>query len=153
MADRNNDIKIFGQSVNLIIGIAVLVVFIVGLFWITNALLRLLYSWIAIFILIGAIVLDYKVVIEYIQWLFALVKKNTGAGIAAIIGSLIGYPFVFTYLLAKAYYRKKQKKTKSEERPKEGEYIDFEEFKSKSMDIPEVRKETDNSDYDDVFEK
>ena len=152
MANRN-DTKIFGQSINLLIGLLVLLIFFIGLFWITSAILRLLYSWIAPVILIVALIIDYKVLIEYIQMLVKLLKKNTGLGIAAIIGSVIGYPFVFSYLLAKAYYRKKQKKSKSSEPLKEGEYIDFEELESKSVDIPEIRKESDDSTYDNVFEK
>ena len=150
--ENRKDAKIFGQSTNLIIGIAVLIIFFLGLTLITRAIFYIFYSWFAIVILAAAAIIDYKVIVEYVSWLARLLKKNTPVGIAAAIGSAIGYPFVFTYLLAKAALRKKLIGTKGKRGKRaEEDYIDFEEVDSKPLDLPEMRKDTDS--YDDVFEK
>ncbi|NUN99279.1 MAG: hypothetical protein HUU01_01550 [Saprospiraceae bacterium] len=134
-----------------ITGIVVMVVFFIGLFIIARFVLKLLY-WLSPLLFIGAIILDYKTVVGYGQWLVNLVKRNTGMGILAIVGSLIFFPFVSAYLLGKAYLSKKSKDIQEEQRRhREGDLIDYEEMDSRPLEFPEMERRRRSSEEDDLL--
>ena len=150
MMENRKETKIFGQSSNLIVGLAVLIIFVIGLFWLANAIFSLLYSyWVSGLILIAALVIDHKVVINYGKWLIRLLRNNTPYGLVATLGTAVGYPFVASFLLLKALTKKRLSEAKKAQKS-DGEYIDFEEINSDPLDLPEMRKAMDNT--DDIFE-
>ena len=100
---------------------------------------------------IGALILDYKTVVGYGQWLIKLVKRNTATGVLAILASLIFFPFVSAYLLGKAYLSKKSKDIEGEQRrQRDGDLIDFEEMDSRPLKLPEMERRR-RSDEDDLI--
>ena len=136
------------SSTRSITGIVLMIVFIIGLFIIARFVLKLLY-WLSPLLFIGAIILDYKTVIGYGQWLINLVKRNAATGILAILGSLIFFPFVSAYLLGKAYLSKQSKDAKeAQRRQKEGDLIDFEEMDSRPLEFPEMERRRRSQDDD-----
>ena len=146
--EQRNNIKIFGQSVNLLLGIAVIIIFLLGSYLLLWGIYNLFYNWITITLLAAAIlIIDYKVLLRHINWLTRLIKKNTPVGVAMTVVNLLGLPFVLLFLLAKAGVKKQIEKNKSTTYKQDGEYIDFEELDSKPLDFPEVREEKKQSDY------
>ncbi len=133
-----------------ITGIVVMIVFFIGLFIIARIVLKLLY-WLSPLLFIGALILDYKTVVGYGQWLVKLVKRNTVTGVLAIIASLFFFPFVSAYLLGKAYLSKKSKDVQEEQRrQRDGDLIDFEEMDSRPLKLPEMERRR-RSEEDDLI--
>ncbi len=133
-----------------ITGIVVMIVFFIGMFIIARFVLKLLY-WLSPLLFIGALILDYKTVVGYGQWLIKLVRRNTVTGVLAIVASLIFFPFVSAYLLGKAYLSKKSKDIQEEQRrQREGDLIDFEEMDSRPLEFPEMERRR-RSEEDDLI--
>ena len=82
----------------LLLGVAV---FFVALFYIAKGIFTLL-SWAFPVFLVGALILDYKVVLGYVKWLFSSLRRNPVFGIVAIVLSVIGIPFVSVFLFLRA---------------------------------------------------
>jgi len=123
-----------------ITGILVMIVFLIGLFIIAKFVLYLLYVLTPL-LLIGAIILDYRTVLGYAQWLTSLVKRNSTTGVLTILASLCLYPFVFTYLFGKAYLTKKSRDVQdAQRRQREGDLIDYEEMDSQPLQFPEMER-------------
>lgn len=131
--------------------VAVLVVALIALFFIARGVFWLL-SILAPIMLIAALIIDYKVLIEYVKWLVALTRRNVLVGAGAIILSVIGYPIVFAILLGRALMNKKIKDIETQERMhKEGELVDFEELESRQPPVELPKEEEPKSGYDDMF--
>ncbi len=143
----------------MIMAALVMIVFFVAMFYIVGGIMKLL-AWAAPILLIVACIFDYNTVLNYGKWLISMVKRNPLMGIGAILLSIIAYPLVFTYLLARAYLTKKIKGMQADyETRQEGEYTDFEVVDEKPLEInspprrpkPEVRRPSSSNDYDDMF--
>lgn len=150
---NQNEFKIFGRSINLVIGIAFTIIFLMGLFWITNAIFRLLYwNWFVLFLLIATLIVDYKGVVKFLKRIVNLTQRNLPVGLAAILGTAIGYPFVLIYLLGKGLLKKQINQIRKTK--KEDDYIDFEEIKDDQeyLDLPEKEKKARGYD-EDFFER
>ena len=135
-----------------------MVFFFVAMFYIVGGIMKLL-AWAAPVLLIIALIFDYNTVLNYGKWLINMVKRKPLMGIGAIILSVVAYPLVFTYLLARAYLAKKLKGMQSDyETRQQGEYADFEVIDEKPLELnspprrprPEVKRRSSN-DYDDMF--
>lgn len=142
----------------MIMAALVMIVFFVAMFYIVGGIMKLL-AMAAPVLLIIACIFDYNTVLNYGKWLISLVKRNPLMGIGAILLSVIAYPLVFTYLLARAYLTKKLKGMQADyETRQQGEYTDFEVVDEKPLEIntpprrpkPEVKRPSSN-DYDDMF--
>lgn len=143
----------------MIVSALVMILFFVGMFYIVGGIWKLL-TWAAPVLLLIALILDYKTVLNYGKWLLSLVRRNPLTGIGAIILSVILYPLVFTYLLARAYLSKKIRKMQSDyETRQQGEYTEFEVIEERPLEIdnPPVRRTTEEpprprTDYDNLFD-
>lgn len=123
----------------------------------------ILLSWLALPLFILALVLNHKVVVEYVSWLWRMIKRDTVKGLVFTGLSLVGYPFVSAYLAFKALSNHRLKN--SDEDDLKGEYIKYREVKVTDEDddedfleLPEldvVKKERNGVDgsnnYDDMF--
>jgi len=152
MTQRRNE---FGLSSNSIIGAIVMVVALIGIYFVAGFIISILYKW-ALLLLIPAAIIDYKVITGYFKWLGRLTRKNTGAGIGAIVFSALFYPFVSIFLFGKALFKRKIKQVEKEvQKQREGEFIDYEELQEeKPLELPEIKtkqKETRESDYEELF--
>jgi len=151
MTYRNKVSSPFDSITNIIF----LVLFFMALFFIARGFFWIL-SWAAPFLLIGALLLNYSVVLNYGKWLVHLVKKNLLLGIAAIIFTVIGFPVVTAFLFGKALFKKKLKDIKAKhENEQQGEYVDYEELESKNttLELPQMKPKEKQSEYDRLFDE
>ena len=157
--------KINVNPFNSIGSILIAVLLVLGLFILAQGLIKLLYM-IAWGLLIGALIVDYRVVLNYGKWMFNLFKENflMGAGVGFL--TFLGYPFVFGFLFAKALLFRKVNKMKEEYTTKtEGELVDYEEVEEadeiveEPLQLPEMQKRSNrkssqnNNEYEDLFEE
>ncbi len=151
--------KIDVNPFNSIASILILVLVFIALFWFATNVFKLL-SVIAPFLLIGALLLNHNVVINYGKWLWNLLKQKPIYGIGGILLTFFGFPIISGFLLAKAFlYRKVDKLKQNMEQREQGEFTEYEEVE----DEPEIRlelpkfekpKKSQNSEsgYDQFFE-
>jgi len=133
-----------------ITGLIIMIVFFIGIFIIARFVIKLLYL-LAPFIFAAALIVDFRTVTGYGQWLISLVKRNTLTGVLAIAASLIFFPFVSAYLLGKAFLSKKTRDIREEQRrQREGELIDYEEMDSRPLEFPEPERRR-RSNEDDML--
>ncbi len=152
----------FSLSGNSIIGAIVMVVALVAIWILAGFILGLMYKW-ALLLLIPTAIIDHKVITGYFKWLGRLTKKNTGAGLAGIVLSALGYPFVTLFLFGKALFKRKIKQVEKEvQKQKDGEFVDYEELPEESpLELPEIKtpqketpqKETPKSGYENLFDE
>jgi hypothetical protein len=129
-----------GNPVNSIVGIVLMIVFLIGMFYVAQFVFRILY-FLAPFMLIATLIINYRVVTGYLQWVLALVKRNPVMGIGAGILTVIGFPIVSAFLLAKAIMLKKVDQAQEKARiRREGELIDYEEVDSEEL-VPPIQYE------------
>jgi hypothetical protein len=142
------------KTSNAVIGLLIFVGVFAGLYFIAINIFRLL-AWVSPVLLVAALVLDYKVILNYGKWVISLYKSNLGYGIIVTLLTIVGYPLVFTYLFFKSLmsYRYKQM-VKERDRQKPGEYIDYEEVDEKTIELPPIRekqKQEKGNEYDELF--
>jgi hypothetical protein len=153
---RSNPLGNLGPLFGLIIFLVIGYFLITGLFG--------LLAKLSPFLLIGAAILDYTVILDYGKFIIKLLKENPLMGLIAILLSIIGYPVLFGFLLFKAYARKKVKSFVERVEKEKNKYDDYEEVKIDSkkneddfMILKEVKKtepiekEKPKNDYDDLF--
>ena len=132
----------------LLLGVAV---FFVALFWIAKGVFTLL-SWVFPAFLVGALILNYRVVLGYIKWLFSSLKRNPVFGIVAIVLSVVGIPFVSVFLFLRALASRGIDKG-VESMTKEGDYIPYQEVEEDFLDLSQIEahKKSIDNEYSDVF--
>ncbi len=132
----------------LLLGIAL---FFIALYWIAKGLFTVL-SYLTPIFLIGALVLNYRVVLGYGKWLWASLMRNPLFGIVAVVLSVLGISFVSLFLFVRALSSRsgegKYKSTKMQ-----GDYIKYEEVEEDFLDLSELQeaKKSLDDDYNDVF--
>ncbi|MBK7406851.1 MAG: hypothetical protein IPL49_12695 [Saprospirales bacterium] len=131
--------------------ILVLVIAFIAVFFIAKSIFWLL-SLVAPVLLIAAVIIDYKVLTNYINWLVSLAKRNLLVGLGAIALSIIGYPVVFALLLGRALMNRKLKQIEKQQQVhRDGELVDFEELESQAPPPLELPKEEPEAGYEDMF--
>ena len=133
--------------------------FVAMMIWIAVSAVKGVFtilSWLALPLFVIALVLNYRVVIDYFQWIWRTIREDTPKGLLYALGSALGYPLVSAYLAFKAYTTKK---VGSKGRDKAGEYIKYKEVEEDDFlelpDLDDVKQKqaqprSDNT-YDDVF--
>ena len=134
-------------SVNPFVFLIVVAVIIMAVFWVAKSIFRLL-NLIAPFLLIGALILNYRVVLGYGKWLAQSVQRNPVFGILAIIFTLIGFPLVAGFLFMRALSTRGGNNTAG----KLGEYIRYEEVDDDFLDLSDIKEQKKklDDDYNDV---
>ncbi len=154
--------KIDVNPFNSLGSILTLVFIFVALYFIAKSVFTLL-SWVAPFLLLGALIIDYNVVLNYGKWLLNLVKENLLMGVGAVLLTIFGFPIISGFLFGKALLYRKVNKMKEEFEVKtEGEYVDYEEIEeSKPLELPRMQKqsrqqsrpqERRGNEYEDLFD-
>ena len=155
MQERRN---INVNPLSSIFGVLTMVLIFVGLFYIVGGIGRLL-GLIAPVLIIATAIIDYKVLLNYGKWVISLLKKDILMGIGGILLTVIGFPFVVTFLFVKALlYRKVKKMNKEFEEENTGGYLEYEEIQDDApspLELPtlendENQKEKTN-DYEQLF--
>lgn len=133
---------------NAIIGVAVIVIFMVGLFMLARFVFRIL-AFLSPIMLIAALVIDYTVVTDYFKWVRNTFRRDAIAGVIIGILSVIGFPVLSGYFLARALLKKQVKKAKAEyERRRDGDLVEYEELETDFP--PRFRKEERPINDDDL---
>lgn len=133
---------------NAIIGVAVIVIFMVGLFMLARFVFRIL-AFLSPIMLIAALVIDYTVVTDYFKWIRNTFRRDAIAGVIIGILSVIGFPVLSGYFLARALLKKQVKKAKAEyERRRDGDLVEYEELETDFP--PRFRKEERSINDDDL---
>ena len=143
------------------VGVLIGFVLVLVLFYFLLKGLYTLLSWISPFLLIGALILDYKVVLDFGKYVLKLLKENTAIGILTVVLCILGFPFLtgllffraFTGRFIKNYIRQKQEAAN----PK---YSDYEEVDNNDYEkddfliLPKADSKSANkkdSEYDQMF--
>ncbi len=134
---------------NFWVGILVMAAVFLGLFFLAKGLFVIL-SWIAPVLLIATAVLRYQVFIDFGKAIYKLLKHQPLFGIAAIILSIVGLPFLSLALFGKALLdRRIIKFQRDREKSIHGELVNYEE-----MDLPQPEKQRPSpadTDYDNLI--
>lgn len=154
MQERKNEFSLGGNS---IIGAIIMIVTLIGIYFLAGFVIGILYKW-ALLLLIPTAIIDYKVITGYFKWLGRLTKSNMATGLTGIVFSAFFYPFVTLFLFGKALFKRKIKQVEKEAvKQREGEFIEYEEMTEElPLELPEVKtpeKETRKGDYENLFEE
>lgn len=123
---------------NTIISLIILVMMVVGFFILARFVFKIL-AILAPFLLIAALIMDYRVVLGYGRWLVDLVRRNPVLGVAAVILSFVAFPLVAAFLAAKAVLgRNVRQAQQAHERRLKDEYVDFEIVDDLPLELPEL---------------
>ncbi|MEO1517310.1 MAG: hypothetical protein AAFV95_19950 [Bacteroidota bacterium] len=156
----NQHKKIDVNPFNSISSILVLVMVLVVLYFIARSIFTIL-SYLAPVLLIIALILNYRVVVNYGKWLFNLLKKNILMGLGAVALTVIGFPVIAGFLAVKAYlYRKVDQMQAQAEQKREGEFVDYEEvddgseinLKLPQLERPPRPQARNDNQYDQFFD-
>ena len=136
----------FNIKFNGIIGFIFLVMTFVGLFFLAKGLFTVL-TWAAPVLIVGALIINYRTIINYFRFMLSLLQRNPLTGIIAIILSVIGFPILSGVLFGKAILDRKVKKlVQAHQEREQGELVDYEEViipqkKEKTLDLPPIEIE------------
>ncbi|MDZ4746920.1 MAG: hypothetical protein SH808_00415 [Saprospiraceae bacterium] len=153
MATQGFNIRFTG-----IIGFAFMVLLFLGLFFIAKGVFTVL-AWIAPVLIILALLINYRTVLNYLKFMLALLQRNPVGGIIGILLSFFGFPILAGVLFGKSILDRKVKKLNDAYRAeKEGEFVEFEEIikpnRETKLDLPPLEKQApikkDNQ-YEDLF--
>ena len=148
------------SPVSTIIGIVIAVAVLYVLFSIVGWILSLLYKY-SFVILIAALIVDHRVVLNYVKAIKSLFDRNPVYGLIATLATFAFYPFVFLYFLGAGLFKKKIREAQQEaDIRRNGQWTDFEDVSDRPVDIdadyrelpppPEPRRRTEG-DYDQYF--
>ncbi|HMO37998.1 MAG TPA: hypothetical protein PKC76_01695 [Saprospiraceae bacterium] len=147
-----------GSPFNSIVSIIFMVVFLVALYILARFVFKVLY-YLSPLMLIATLIIDYKVLVNYVQWLVNLTRRNAVFGIGAIVLSLVFFPVVSALLLGRALFKRQVRKAQEAQRGvQEGDYVDFEEIpEEKPLKLPRTEKQTREDEarkdrYDQFFQ-
>ena len=138
--------------------IVLLVAFLFGLFYLFSAFTKFLY-WASPILIIGALIIRHKVVVNYVKQLWALVQRVPMLGIGAILLTFLLYPFVALHLFLKALRKPIPERERAQqspfdlffEPPPTKEKETFTEFEDLTEVEPESKEKSDDE-YDQFFE-
>ncbi len=148
----------FNIRFNGIIGFAFMVLLFVGLFFIAKGVFTVL-AWVAPVLIILALLINYRTVLNYLKFMLGLLQRNPVGGIIGILLSFFGFPILAGVLFGKSILDRKVKKLKEAyQAEKEGEFVEFEEIikpeRETKLDLPPMEKQApvkkDNQ-YEDLF--
>jgi hypothetical protein len=137
MTIENNQRPI-GSGANFWIGIVVITLVLIALFFVATGIFKLLYYVFPI-LLVATLILDHKVVVKYLKMLFGLFKKNPIMAIAGVLITIFAYPAVTAVLFGIAFMNWRIKRSaKKADIQKPGEYIEYEEVEDKPLELEDL---------------
>jgi hypothetical protein len=139
-------------------GLIIVILFFVALFFIARGIFNIL-AWAAPVLIVAAVLINYKTVLGFLKYLWDLLRRNPLMGILGVILTIIGFPIVCGFLFGKAILdRRIDRYQKAIQRHREGELIDYEDVTEREVrsDVLELdplsAKEDPKNTYDDFFE-
>jgi hypothetical protein len=147
---NKSDFKI---GLNSILGMVLLVFGFIALWFIAKSVFAIL-AWAAPFLIIGALLVNHRTVINYIRFVWDMLFRNWLMGIVLVLLTIFGFPIVSGFLFAKSFLdRKVQKIVKEQEKQIQGEYVEYEDVteEEEKLELPPIEKERKRNEYDDFF--
>jgi len=162
--------KIDVNPLNYLTGIIVAVVFFIALFWLLKGVFNLLW-WASPLLIVVALFLNYKVVLNYGKMLINLMKKNPVMGVIAVVLSFVCFPVVAAFLAGKAWLYRKIDTMKADfgqgedtQQGRQEEYAEYEEIEtipSGATELPDLKElereieieKEELTEYDDLFDE
>ncbi len=144
-----------GNPLNNFGGILAIILFLVVLFMLSRFVFRILY-YLSPLMLIAALIINRKVVIDYGKWVISLYRRDLLLGVGGTVLTIIGFPIVSAFLLIKALFKKRLADVEEEIRRREqGQLIDYEELDSRRLGRRErerTRRSANEGDYEELFD-
>ena len=135
----------------------ILTFFFATLYFIARGIFTLLY-WVGPVLLIIALILDYKVVVEFLQFVWSLLLKKPLLGLLVVGLGIIGWPIITGYLFFKALGRRNMKKLYDTVEKEQNTYTEFEEVVEDEsfLELPQLNKQKEAptqqpNKYDQLF--
>ena len=148
----------FSVRTNGIFGFIFLLLVLVGLFFVAKSLFTVLL-WLSPVLLVAALVVNHRTVINYLKFIVSLLGRSPLAGIIAIILSILGFPVLSGVLLGKAFFDRKVRRLRQAHQAQEaGEFVEFEEVhkpkRKDDLELPPMEKqqpEKKDNRYENLF--
>ncbi len=146
------------STLSIILGLAVLILFLFGLFKIASWGYSLLY-YASPILLIATLIINHKVVLGYSSWLGQLFRAQPLLGIGMAAATIFLFPLVALGLFIRAFLPWRMRKVMEQHQyqdtvqPQIGEYVEYEEVKEEKIELPKRKskpKETLNE-YEQLF--
>lgn len=116
------------KTPQIIFGLILFILLFTSLYFVAISIFRIL-AWLSPALLIAALILDYKTVLNYGKWLIEMFKTKLPYGIFLLLLTVLGYPLVAGYLFFRALLTFQYKKNGKSSHPNNTiEYIDYEEI-------------------------
>ncbi len=131
----------FSNLISILIAIGVLV----ALFFLARAVFSVL-AWIAPVLLLLALIINYRTVVNFGKWLWELLLRSPLMGVLAILLTFVGFPVVAAFLFGKSFIDRRMRRYMQEQGMID-EYIDYEEVPDENpLTLPELDKHRDSAD-------
>jgi hypothetical protein len=135
----------------------ILAVFFTALFFLAKGLFWIL-SWVAPVLLIITLIIDHQVVVDFLKFVWKLLRENTLMGVLAVLLIFFGYPIVSGYLFFKALGKRSIKNVIDKAEKENNTYAEYEEvveddsfLELPPLKKPEAPKQPKSNEYDDMF--
>jgi hypothetical protein len=148
----------FSLRLNGIIGFVVMVGIVVLLFFAARGIFRLL-SFAAPVLIVLALIINYKTIVNYFRFILGLLHRNPLTGIIAILLSVVGFPILSGVLFGKSILdRKVRRLQQAHEANEQGELAEYEEVIRPEREDPltlrtleKQKPEVKENPYKDLF--
>ena len=131
----------FEMGMRSIVGVLIGIGFLVLLFILLRGIFSILY-WLAPILIIGALLVNYRTVVNYVRWLWNLLNRNVIMGLVAVLLSVLGYPVVFGYLFARSFLDRKVRQLNKGIEPSE-QYAEYEDVTDEGLELKQLERRKD----------
>lgn len=115
---NNNPLGFLGPLLILALFFAAIFFIAKGLFW--------LLARVGPVLLLITLIIDYKVVVNYLKYLWRMLKERTIVGLLLVLITVVGFPFICAYLFFKALGKRSLKRMQNEEERMDTQFTDYE---------------------------
>lgn len=146
----------FHIRMNGIMGLIMVILFFVLLFFIAKGIFQIL-ALAAPVLIILALIINYRTVLGFLRFIWDLLRKRPLVGVLAILLSIVGFPVVCGFLFGKSIFDRRIRRIQKEVKyRREGKLIDYEDV-TEDAEVLELetlpnKRESKNM-YDDFFEE
>jgi len=148
----------FSVRTNGIFGFIFLLLVLVGVFFVAKSLFTVLL-WLSPVLIVAALVVNHRTVINYLKFILSLFQRSPLAGIIAIVLSILGFPVLSGVLLGKAFFDRKVRRLRQAHQAQEaGEFVEYEEVRKPArkdeLELPPIEKqqaEKKDNRYENLF--
>jgi hypothetical protein len=144
-----------GSPFGFLVPLLILAIFFTAVYLVAKGMFWLL-SYAAPVLFIFTLIINYRVVTGYFQWIWTLLTHQLPLGLIMVLITFFGYPFVAGYLFFKALTLRSVKKSFEKAKARENIYTDYEEVTEDTsfLELPKQAKQEDarrTNTYDEVF--